>query len=564
MLRQIWLVQPLAFARGGSSPTPCDAFDWSAPDLNPHGSGRTQVVPADTLIVDPESGEVTLKPGSSMSEVVFKDGDHIRPVCPFFELHGAWETDAGLVEGPVTPAVLAASGKTAADLKWQISFHNAKAAHWTRQDSDRVFAEVDIDGDHCQPVELKGISKAGKFPGLVPAGKHIPLGSVQLTRPNAEFPEFRLRFHPGSGAAWGPRTINDRIAALKWPGHGMGSSKPFDMVPFVWTMIGLNQQWEGFALPEAQAILDPDAAWPNYKLFTEADVGPAMLGAIDDLVTVAELAGDPSQLLRYLLGGQSDAKDVRNLPPGLYARVTEEPNLFASLGMVDDFGDGTIACTIGGVGTATARIVSGPPDFAPDRRPPVSLADGLADRLLRSEVRDPAWVGGDNAEVSDLEIAELIARAFETMGLANIDATNDYFQEENRHHAVRDKGAAVDLARTAEQLWTPRTPLEEDARARLFLANDPDWGEPLPLTALGRDAHRRNTASIFFRALTLRYPDFVERWIREPAGPDRYYDRKMPGLMRGGDRMPLTLTRRQYDMLAAWVDSLKAPPQGPA
>jgi len=53
-------------------------------------------------------------------------------------------------------------------------------------------------------------------------------------------------------------------------------------------------------------------------------------------------------------------------------------------------------------------------------------------------------------------------------------------------------------------------------------------------------------------------PDFMAKWIRVPAGPERMYDMRMPGLMRGADRMPLHLTRRQYDMLKAWVDARRA------
>jgi hypothetical protein len=551
MLRDIWLVQPLAFARGGSSPTPLQAFDWGPPDLAPSGSGRTRVVPADTLSLHPETGEVTLTPASAFAEVRFKDGDRLRPVCPFFELHGSWETPGGLVEGPVTPAVLAASGKRAAELVWHVRFVNGKAMHWTQQPSDRVVADVTIPGDHVAPVALPGTSVAGARPALVPAGKSVPLGRVQLSAPTADFPEFRLRFHPGEGKAYGPANLNERVKKLWWPGPR--DQKPNDMIDFVWTMLQANQAWEGFSLPPEQCILDPAAAWPNYHLFTQDDVAPALIGAMDQLVTVSALSGDPSQLLRFLLGGASDKADVRNLPPGLYARVTEPPNLFASMGMVDDFGDGMISCTIAGIGTATARIVSGPPDFAPDRRPPVSLADGLADRVRRADVRQPGWVSGEQAEVTELEIQELVARAFETMGLANLDATNDYFREENRNHALREKGAAAAYDAVAAQLWTADTPLSDEARAAQFLGTDPRMGEPLPLTALGRDSHRRNTVSLLFRALVLKDPGFMERWIRVPAGPDRYYDRKMPGLMRGGDRMPLTLTRRQYDLLAAWV-----------
>jgi hypothetical protein len=568
MLKDIWLVQPLAFARGGSSPTPLQAFDWGPPDLSPSGSGRTRVVPADTLALDPVTGEVSLTPAAAFTEVRFKDGDRLRPVCPFFELHGSWETPAGLVEGPVTPEVLASSGKRAADLVWQVRFVNGKAMHWTKQPSDRVVAEVTIPGDHVAPVVLQGRSAAtAQFPALVPEGKSVPLGRVQLSAPTADFPEFRLRFHPGEGKAYGPANINERVKALWWPGPN--DQQPPDMIDFVWQMLQANRAWEGFSLPPEQCILDPAAAWPNYHLFTEEDVGPALIGAMDQLVTVAALSGDPSQLLRFLLGGASDKADVRNLPPGLYARATEprprpttrppagtppEPlDLFASMGMVDDFGDGIISCSIPGIGTATARIVSGPPDFAPDRRPPVSLADGLADRMLRAEVRQPGWASGDHAEVTELEVQELLARAFETMGLANLDVTNAYFQEENKNRALREKGVAAAYGDVAEMLWTADTPLSDEARAQLFLTQDPRFAEPLPLTALGRDAHRRNTVSLLFRALVLKDPGFMERWIRVPAGPDRYYDRKMPGLMRGGDRMPLTLTRRQYDLLAAWV-----------
>lgn len=559
MVQEIWLVQPLAFARGGSSPTPCDAFDWAEPDLSPDGSGRTQIVPADTLIVDPETGTVSLKPAATMTEIIFKDGDHIRPVCPFFELHGAWEQDGKIVTGPVTPTVLAASGKSAADLEWRIEFRNGKAAHWTQEAGDQVIAIVELRGDDHTPKPLQGRSPWGVIKPLAPPFQSVPLGKVQLTCPNDDFPEFRLRFTPGAGKAYAPANLMQRLANLHYPTEH--EQPPENMVDFVWTMMKLNNQWKGFTLAPEQCFLNPNAAWPNYRLFTEMDVSPAIFGAFARFTSVNTLFGDPSQLLRFLLGGASDTFDVRNLPPGLYARVTERPNLFASLGMIDDFGDGVITCSLEGVGAAQARIVSGPPDFAPDRRPPVSLADGLADRTMRAQVREPAWVSRDNSEQAELEIQDMIARAFETMGLANIDATNDYFQTENVNHAKRDRPSA-DPEAMKQTLWTDDTPVSDDPAARIFLPRDVDWENPLRLTSLGRDAHRRNTVSMLFRALVLKYPDFMDRWVRVPAGPDRYYDRKMPGLMRGGDRMPLHLTRRQYDLLANWVQSLRAPGPG--
>ena len=90
MIKRIWLYPPLAFARVGSSPTPCENFYWGPDDLSPQGTARTQIVGAETLEVA-EDGTVTVRPPSPSGSVVFKDGDAFRPVCPFFELHAAWE-----------------------------------------------------------------------------------------------------------------------------------------------------------------------------------------------------------------------------------------------------------------------------------------------------------------------------------------------------------------------------------------------------------------------------------------------------------------------------------------
>ena len=83
-----------------------------------------------------------------------------------------------------------------------------------------------------------------------------------------------------------------------------------------------------------------------------------------------------------------------------------------SWGVVDDTCDGIIEAqvVIDGVRkVARARIVTGPPDFAPDRRPFVSLADDLADRELALPDVD--------APVTLAEIADLFRRVFETVSL---------------------------------------------------------------------------------------------------------------------------------------------------
>ncbi len=62
MLTQIWLTQPLAFARVGASPTPSDAFMWNGNDLTPDGSGQTTLAPAETINLDAAGVPTAVKP----------------------------------------------------------------------------------------------------------------------------------------------------------------------------------------------------------------------------------------------------------------------------------------------------------------------------------------------------------------------------------------------------------------------------------------------------------------------------------------------------------------------
>jgi hypothetical protein len=86
---------------------------------------------------------------------------------------------------------------------------------------------------------------------------------------------------------------------------------------------------------------------------------------------------------------------------------------------VDDTCDVVIEATVE-VGserfTATARASAGPPDFAPDLRPFMSLADDLADRelpaLTTARIREQVTV----EEVADFRLV------FETVSLTNLDA----------------------------------------------------------------------------------------------------------------------------------------------
>ena len=98
------------------------------------------------------------------------------------------------------------------------------------------------------------------------------------------------------------------------------------------------------------------------------------------------------------------------------------------LGLVDDVSDGLVRCALPGGLEAAARIVVAPPDYAPDRRHVVSLADNLTDREDRAVAREnqPA-----TEELAAL-MRDLLERAFETSDLMNKDAQNDRSARTNR------------------------------------------------------------------------------------------------------------------------------------
>ncbi|MFF8717110.1 hypothetical protein ACF07T_37630 [Streptomyces sp. NPDC015184] len=260
----------------------------------------------------------------------------------------------------------------------------------------------------------------------------------------------------------------------------------------------LLDRTDRYLLPEDRLFLAPDAAWCKFTLI--------------------------------------GATDVRTFPAALFAGSTSVDGR-VSLGLVDDVCDGLIGVTLGGL-TARARIVVTPPDFAPDRRPFTSLADGLTDRVQREEVSDPAYVA-ENRDLTALEVRDLFERVLEAMDAVNVDAQNDRATLEN-----------VDRA---QNLGLP----EDETRERTFGPPDPLPGVMLPLTERGRRWHRRFVALEFLEDLFRERPELLRQVIRTPLEEQRWYDRRMPVAVRGSDAYPMHLTRRQYDLLEGWVRSLR-------
>lgn len=204
MLTVLRLLPPLAFARIGRSSYPLDCFLWGPSDNTPEGTGKTTILPMDSVVVHPNGETET----HSSRDVVFRDKAGLRPVCPFFELHGEWMEGDRIEKGPVTPNVLRRFGYGPESLRWSVRLANLKAFHRTRSFGDRIDGIVQIDGNDCESKNICGVSPTGPLP-LIPYGKSILLGKVQLTAPRPDDP-FRLRFRPPRGDLYASKGLLSR------------------------------------------------------------------------------------------------------------------------------------------------------------------------------------------------------------------------------------------------------------------------------------------------------------------------------------------------------------------
>lgn len=190
-INEIRLLPPLALARLGSSPEPLENYELTTPDV----VGPRVIVPAESLRLDADGNITAVR---SSGPVRFRDASYlIKPVAPFFELFARVDGAPDWV--PVTEELLAAHGLTIADVKWSAHVGNIKLHRRTGDPNDKIEATAGPFGDH-QVHALSGECK--NFLD----GESVPLGHVQLARPNAEYPGLRLRFTPAHGKVYGTKT----------------------------------------------------------------------------------------------------------------------------------------------------------------------------------------------------------------------------------------------------------------------------------------------------------------------------------------------------------------------
>ncbi len=513
-LEEVLFLPPLAIARLGGSDSPLDSFTWIE-DPSLHGAGLTVIDPTVSLEVQQDGSVRPFLPAL----IQFRDGNSLRPTAPFLEL---WAKVSGEDDlRPLTLALLAECGATLDSVSYTVTAANRKAARRTGVSACAFQASVKVLGnDHGRHPMLA--SSIGPQPLVFPE-RPIPLGAFQVIRPipnrinlGVDLSVLRVRYTPAGGRVFGPPGLSSAVEPdLNMP------SRVYEVVP------------------RANLILNPDAAWTSYDSRAAKFNNPEPSDTYD---------------------GSDDAS---------------RGNL--SYGVVDDTCDVSIEASVVLNGRtrkqAQARVFCGPPDFAPDRRPFVSLADDLIDR------DPPASEPPEVLQEALDRLGDLFQRVYETASLANVDS--------NRQTLLSgQQRSAIPPATTLPQSMTPRdSPKYFDPTQ--VLSSPVSTHARVPFASMAQTVHAP-LADVEDLALFLREnADLVRRLIRPPYGVfselqanpaedakpdpsrrdprivrDTLHDMRMPPYMRDSDATALSLTRRQYQFLLDVLGRLESPAAG--
>ena len=540
-LLKIFFLPPMGVSRCGGSPTPAESFKWRADSLL-HDAPATVVEPAVSLVVAKDGSVMPTLP----DRIVFREGEDgpIRPVAPFFELWGQFQSAAEgkVYEVALTSAMLADRGMSPGDLWYELNAANRKVERRTGNASDSIVARVVVNGaDHLRH-ELKGFSPhtSGQQP-LVYEDNPIPFGCFQVIRPMPGKVEIggevvdrdllRVRFTPPRGVTYGPPTATTGPAQAVPPGVYEPSVTQWGRIHEI--------------VPPERRILNGQSDWTRYIMMNGSHEDPSPQDGYDGATV-----GD-----------------------------------HRAWGCVDDSSDGLIQATVtvdGRFYRAVARFFVGPPDFAPDRRPIYSIADDLADREL-----PPVDVQGGDFGEATAEMVDLFHRAFDHASLFNLDAARARALQENN---VRIANAGVNLPSDVmpkvqdgsmtrfDEPYVDKLPsLVPQAIPRRFSEATPS--NLLPYTEPVPHIHQQLKNPSVLLSFMERRPDLMKKIVRPPyarvpewnpipaADPDgrkrdprvfrdQVHDMRMPPYMRDANLQPLSLSYRQYGELMAVVDSI--------
>lgn len=244
-----------------------------------------------------------------------------------------------------------------------------------------------------------------------------------------------------------------------------------------------------------------------------------------------------------------------------------------SLGVVDDTCEVHFDVTlqVSGERALKTRAIAfvAPPDFAPDRRPFLSVADEINDRDGTAAARNAGLTGAALAGW----VEDLFERIYETVSLFNVD---DY---RSRRAAVRPapdfvpaplpeaKLQAIDIDQGVRSAPDRAMGGRDALRSQVYRLPAATNDDPLPLSQHARMRHRaladiQNLVALVAQdALAGR--NRVAEIVRAPFEVESFENAiassmRMPPFMRQSNALPLTLAAWQYELLMRWVDETRA------
>jgi hypothetical protein len=521
----IYIDPPIAIARLGGSLTPLEAYRWvDSPD--PRAAGQTAIEADWSLRVRPDA---TLEPYRP-AELLFRDDGLIRPVCPFFELHvllGDPKADPSTwVSAPLTHELLAQRGLSLAHVSLTVDAQNHKAYRRTGNPDHRfgTFPPVELTADDTRPRALAATSPPDAAKPIIPRGRPIPLGYVRFLRSSPQPPLGSTEW-AGTAASAGPPAVDYQPPRVRL------DVLRIRFTPAAGLMYGPPQAAHPLKVPNypnriapvdtSRAFLDPTARWWHHHVRSDSVVQPW------DTYDGADVGGN-----------------------------------FA-YGVVDDTCEAAIKAELR-VGRrrlrARANVFVGPPDFGPDRRPFLSLADELNDRAGDNAARTARMTAQDR----DAWVQDLFSRIFETLSLMNIDVwRQERAAELADSQLLRTRIEGDGVARDRHALGG-----RDALRDPLRTIPESNPTDPLPITTHARDRHRALLDLDELRDTVVEHPGRLRQLIRgpfelEPVETADYSTMRMPPFMRDSNAFPLTLAAWQYDLLMSWVSDAEAGRDGP-
>lgn len=524
-ITSLFFYPPMAIGRLGESGTPLESFKWGT-DPTIHGNNKTVIKPDVTFEVLPDGSIRPYIPES----IRFSDHGKIRPVAPFFEL---WvtveeydETAPDRVhrsEKPLTLGMLRRNRIDMDSLSFQVEAANHKAYRRTGDICNSFRSHLQVSGSDHRKHVLQAVSphNPGEEP-LVTAENPIPLGSFQVIRPDlyrsmgCDLSVVRVRYTPAKGDVYGPPTAVSGPAPV--------SNRIYEIVK------------------AENRILNPKATWCHYD----------------------------ANFNKYNNPDPFDTYDGADIGSN------------RSWGVVDETCDLILKATLyldGRSYSAMARAFAAPPDYAPDKRPFLSMADELADRDL-----PPVKVDAQEYSISMEEIVDLFERVAETSDLINLDAIRNY-------QIGFNQGVGQ-----AHNDWSPKTGTESMTKFdKGYVDQIPDLiapvspENPTPYTEALHAVHPPLGDFDDLMDFLATNATHVKKLMRPPYGRfrqlpehaksdgdpgkefrdprvirDTVQDMRMPPYMRDSDSTGLSLTYRQYHQLMDLVDLLgKVPPETP-